>query len=155
GIVNFHDISVFSKYRFNKLIIGLETINNIDIIHKSLSLLGRSRIILSIDMYKGKVISKLEDFQNKDPVRIIDKISNLGVKNIILLDLFRVGQKFGGIPLLFSKIVSLFEGNVFVGGGIKNQEDLFSYKEHNFSGVLIATALYDGTINIKKVRKIL
>ncbi len=155
GIVNFHDVSVFSKYRFNKLIIGLETINNFNIISKSMSLLGRNRLILSIDMYKGKIISKLEDLHNEDPIRIINEISNLGIKNIILLDLFRVGQKFGGIPPLFSEIVSLFNGNVFVGGGIKNQEDLLYYREQKFSGVLVATALYDGTINIKKVRKIL
>ncbi|MFX1574634.1 MAG: HisA/HisF-related TIM barrel protein [Promethearchaeota archaeon] len=155
GIVNFQDVSVFSKYKFNQLIIGLETINNLEIISKSISLLGQNRLIISIDMYKGKIISKLEDLNNKDPKSIINQISNLGITNIILLDLFRVGQKFGGIPALFSEIVSFFNGNVFVGGGIKNQEDFISYKKQKFSGVLVATALYDGTINIKKVRKFL
>jgi len=153
GIVNFHDVSIFSKYRFNKLIIGLETINNFKTIRKSISLFGQNKFILSIDMYKGKIISKLEDLKNEDPIRIINKISNLGIENIILLDLFRVGQKVGGIPTLFSEILSIFKGNVFVGGGIKNQEDILYYREKKFSGVLVATALYDGTINIKEVRK--
>ncbi|MFX1386695.1 MAG: hypothetical protein ACFE9M_05715 [Promethearchaeota archaeon] len=35
---------------------------------------------------------------------------------------------------------------------MKNYKDILDYKKQNFSGVLIATALYDGTIDIKKLR---
>ncbi|MBA7635504.1 hypothetical protein ES703_43108 [subsurface metagenome] len=39
-----------------------------------------------------------------------------------------------------------------MGGGIKNYTDILNIKEQNFSGVLIATALYDGTIEIENLR---
>ena len=51
-------------------------------------------------------------------------------------------------------ILHNFNGDILVGGGIKNFKDILDYKEKNFSGVLIATALYDGTIDIKKLRYI-
>ncbi|MFX0104936.1 MAG: HisA/HisF-related TIM barrel protein, partial [Candidatus Hodarchaeota archaeon] len=75
-----------------------------------------------------------------------------GIETIILLDLHRVGQKFGGIPPLYLDILRNFKGDVFVGGGIKDYRDLLNYKENNFSGVLIATALYDGTIKIERIK---
>ena len=46
-----------------------------------------------------------------------------------------------------------FKGNIIVGGGIKDMDDIKLYNRQNFSGVLIGTALHDGTINIEKIRK--
>ncbi len=53
-----------------------------------------------------------------------------------------------GQPFTSSKISMLFphtEHFVF------EAVDILNYKNLNFAGVLIATALYDGTINIEKV----
>ncbi len=58
----------------------------------------------------------------------------------------------GGIPQQYLEIQDSFEGDIYVGGGIKDYKDILNYKNLNFAGVLIATALYDGTINIEKVR---
>ncbi|MHA1472686.1 MAG: HisA/HisF-related TIM barrel protein [Promethearchaeota archaeon] len=88
-------------------------------------------------------------------LEVINKIEDLGVVNIILLDLFKIGQKLGGIPPLYSKIRQNFNGEILVGGGIKDIQDIKDYKTNKFSGVLIGTALHDGSINIEELRKIL
>lgn len=155
GIVNLEDILNYSKYEFNNLILGLETIKSLKVINEGLKFLGQNKLIISIDMYKGKVLSNTEEFKNQKPITVVKKIETIGIKELILLDLYRVGQKIGGIPPLFLELSNAFNGNIIVGGGIKNHKDIIRYKEQNFSGVLIATALYDGTINIEKVRKIL
>ena len=152
GIVNFEDVLKFSKYKFKALILGLETIKNIDIISQSLKILGPNKVIVSIDMFKGAIISNDKELTNQDPLTVIKKIQTLGVKEIILLDLYRVGQKLGGIPCLYTEVLLNYSGSIYVGGGIKNFNDLLLYKEQQFSGVLLATALYDGTINIEKIR---
>ena len=151
GIVSLEDTIKFSKFKFKGVILGLETIKNIDIISQSLKVLDQKKVIVSVDMYKGKILSNAKNLKNQNPLKIIKIIETLGVKEIILLDLYRVGQKLGGIPLLYSDISKSYSGKIFVGGGIKNYNDILNYKEQNFSGVLIATALYDGTINIKKL----
>lgn len=152
GIADLKDILQFSKFKIKSLILGLETIKNFKVISQSLEILNPNNIIISIDMYKGQILSNAKDIESQNPIILIKKIESLGIKTIILLDLYRVGQKIGGIPPLYLEILRNFKGNVLVGGGIKNYGDLLDYKDNNFSGVLIATALYDGTINIERIK---
>ncbi len=152
GIVDLEDISNFLRFRIKNLILGLETIKNFKTISQSLQILNQNNIIISIDMYNGQILSNAKDIKTQSPIKLIKKFESLGIKKIILLDLFRVGQKIGGIPQLYLDILHNFNGDVYVGGGIKNYIDILNIREQNFSGVLIATALYDGTIEIENLR---
>jgi phosphoribosylformimino-5-aminoimidazole carboxamide ribotide isomerase len=154
GIVDIDDLSQFSKFRIKGLILGLETLKNFKIISQSIQVLNQNNIIISIDMYNGQILSKVKDIKNQNLLDLVKNIELQGIKNIILLDLYRVGQKIGGIPPLYLDVLKNFNGNIFVGGGIKNYSNILEYKACNFSGVLIATALYDGTINIKKLKNL-
>jgi phosphoribosylformimino-5-aminoimidazole carboxamide ribotide isomerase len=153
GVVDITDIILFSELKIKSLILGLETIKSFNIIRQSLQVLNQNSIIISIDLYQGQVLSQSRDIKKYTLVDLVRKIESFGIKNIILLDLFRVGQKIGGIPPTYVKILQNFNGNIFVGGGIKNTKDILDYREQNFSGVLIATALYDGTIKIENLRE--
>ena len=146
------DILKFSRFNIKKLILGLETINNFEVIRDSLKNFGIDKIVISVDMFKGKIITKIRDLMNESLLNTILKLKYLGVRELILLDLFRVGQKLGGVPPLYLKIREIFDGDILVGGGIKNLDDLQNYYRNSFSGVLIATALYDGSINIEKLK---
>ena len=127
---------------------------NLSLLRISALHLGQNKVIVSVDMYDGKIISKLNAFNKKNPINCIDVFKKLDVRELILLDLFRVGQKVGGIPPFYSKINQKFDGKVLVGGGIKNIEDIKTYKKNNFSGILIATALYDETIKINELKEL-
>jgi len=153
GIINKNDISNYSRYNLSKLILGLETINSFEVIEEGLRVMGQNRLSISIDMYQGKIISNLKELKKQDPLKLIKILKKLNVKEIILLDLFRVGQKIGGIPPLFIKFRNQFQGNILLGGGVKEFNDLEIMQYHNFSGVLIATALYDGSINFDDLKK--
>ena len=152
GIKDKEDLLKYSKYKIKKLILGLETINAYNVINEGLRILGKYKIIVSLDMFKGKIISKIKDLRNQNPINVVNKLKRFGVKELILLDLFRVGQKIGGIPQIYLKILKNFKDAVLVGGGIKDLMDLKSYYNNKFSGVLIATALYDGSIKIDKLK---
>ncbi|MFX0006669.1 MAG: HisA/HisF-related TIM barrel protein [Promethearchaeota archaeon] len=154
GIVNLKGVKQFKDLPIKRLIIGLETIKSYKVLSQSLEIINPEKITVSVDMYKEQILTKAKDIMNHTPIDLVKKIESLGVKSIILLDLFRVGQKIGGIPTLYLEILKNFSGDIFVGGGIKNIEDVLNYKDHNFSGILIATALYDGSINIEKLREL-
>ena len=154
GIVNKDDLLTYSKFKLNKLILGLETMENIDVIEESLEIFGHNKIIVSIDMYKEKIISNIKQLESQNILHVINTIEVYGVKEVILLDLFRVGQKIGGIPPLYLEIRKRFNGNILIGGGIKDFNDLMMYKHEEFSGILIATALYDGSIDIKRLKNL-
>jgi len=151
GIVKSEDLLKFSRFKIKKLILGLETINNFEVIRDSLKIFSIDEIVISVDMFKGRIITKIKELKNESLISTVLRLKNLGVRELILLDLFRVGQKLGGIPPLYLKIRRIFDGDILVGGGIKNIDDLLNYNRENFSGVLLATALYDGSINIEKL----
>ncbi|MFX0028969.1 MAG: HisA/HisF-related TIM barrel protein [Candidatus Hermodarchaeota archaeon] len=154
GIVKSKDLHQFTKFNIKKLIIGLETVKNLEEVKNAISIMGVEKLIISIDMYKEKVFAQAKELKEMTPLEIVKNIQTIGIREIILLDLFRVGQKMGGIPQSYLDIKNTFNGEIFVGGGIKDYEDILKYIQHKFAGILIATALYDGTINIEKLRKI-
>jgi phosphoribosylformimino-5-aminoimidazole carboxamide ribotide isomerase len=151
GICGKEDLALYSELKLNKIIIGLETIENFDVIKFGLINYGSDKIVVSIDMYKEKIVSRDKALENHNITDIIDALVSIGVKEIILLDLFRVGQKLGGIPPLFMEIRHIFKGKVIVGGGIKDFNDILQYYKNKYNGVLIATALYDGTIKMENL----
>ncbi len=153
GIHNKKDILKYEKLRLNKIILGLETINNLNEITECFKILGKNKIIVSIDMYNGKIISNKDVLKIQNPIDIINKLEKIGINELILLDLFRVGQKIGGIPPLYLKIREKYKGNVLIGGGIKDYKDILELSYKSFSGVLIGTSLYDGTIKIEDLKK--
>jgi phosphoribosylformimino-5-aminoimidazole carboxamide ribotide isomerase len=152
GIENKSNLETFSTLPNIKLILGLETINSLDIISDAVDHLGSENVIVSIDLYNGKIFSKNQNIKNFKPLELVNKIQSSSISNIILLDLSRVGQKVGGIPNLYKEIEESFYGNILVGGGIRDIADVRSYRKQNFSGVLIGTALYDGTIKKKEIK---
>jgi len=154
GIISTKNILEYSIYGLDSLILGLETIKNLGVISDCLEIIGPQKTIVSIDMYKEVIQTNVKEIKKQHPIEIIKKVDELGVKKIILLDLYKIGQKIGGIPPLYQEVREKFNGQIIVGGGIRDVRDIELYKQENFSGVLIGTALYDGTIEIEKLREI-
>jgi len=155
GIRTKNNIEKYYNLNLKSLILGLETLKDLKVITACLNLFNNDKIVVSIDMYKEVIKTNIKEIRYLDLLEVISKIEDLGVVNIILLDLFKIGQKLGGIPPLYSKIRQNFNGEILVGGGIKDIQDIKDYKTNKFSGVLIGTALHDGSINIEELRKIL
>ena len=155
GIKTKKNVIKYFKLNLKSLILGLETLKDLKVITKCLKLFNNNKIVVSIDMYNEVIQTNIKEIRNQDIFEIVRKIEDLGVVNIILLDLFKVGQKIGGIPALYLKIREDFNGKILVGGGIKDIQDIKKYKSSNFSGVLIGTALYDGSIKIEELRNFL
>jgi phosphoribosylformimino-5-aminoimidazole carboxamide ribotide isomerase len=154
GVISIENILEYSNFNLDSLILGLETIKNLKVISNCLEIIGSKKTTVSIDMYKEDIQTNVKEIKNQNPINIVKIIEDLGVEIIILLDLYKVGQKLGGISPLYLKIKNLFGGQVLAGGGIRDSMDIELYKQHDFSGVLIGTALHDGTIEIEKLKKL-
>ncbi len=154
GIIDVKDLHLYKQLKLKSLILGLETIKTFKVIENALKIFEQNKIILSIDMYNGKLISNINEIKNKNPLEVIEKIEKLGINNYILLDLHRVGQKKGSNSQLYFDIRQKYDGNFIVGGGIKDLNEIKIFQREKFAGVIIATALYDGSINIEELKKI-
>jgi phosphoribosylformimino-5-aminoimidazole carboxamide ribotide isomerase len=75
----------------------------------------------------------------------------MGLTQAILLDLARVGSQEGVDVAFLKKALEGVDLEVFVGGGIRDIDDLLNLKELGVFGVLLATALHSGKIKVEDI----
>jgi phosphoribosylformimino-5-aminoimidazole carboxamide ribotide isomerase len=140
------------KRNVKKVIVGTETLLSIVFLKDAVEFFGKDKIILSLDLAKGNILNRFNLKDQKKPEVFLETIESLGVSQIIILDLTRVGSKKGVNIRLINKILRNFDYDVYVGGGIRDINDLIELKQLGVSGSLIGTALYSKTIDIDDLR---
>ena len=66
----------------------------------------------------------------------------MGVSQVIVLDLARVGSGEGVNLDFLKKVIAEVGVKVYVGGGVRDINDLVELKKLGVSGALVATALH-------------
>ena len=127
----------------SKIIIGSETLNNLDFVKKSIKKFGQNRIIVSVDIKEGKLLSNSKKINFMSINQFIQRIEKLGIKKIILLDLDLVGTQSGINFELIKKILKMTKMKIIVGGGIKDIQELEMLRKFGIYGVLIASVLHN------------
>ena len=150
------DIGVESKDDLEKcagiadtVIVGTETAS-LELIEKAARKFP-GRINVSIDLKNGKVLTK--DIKMKmQPEELVKRLNDYDVRDIIILELGKVGTS-AGIDVDFLKgIARLSIHNILVGGGIRDMDDIDKLKEIGVSGALVATAVHNGRIPVELIR---
>jgi len=104
------------------------------------------KISVSIDMRHVKVLK--EDTEIPDKLfEIVKLLNNFPLKDLIFLDLDRVGTASGFDPICLRKLVEYSKHSVLLGGGIRDIEDLFTLEKLGITGALIATAIHSGLVS--------
>ena len=145
-------ISLF-KRNVQKVIIGTETLTSIVFLEQAIKFFGKEKIVLSLDLINGNILNKFNLKNPKKPVIFLEKIEKLGVSQIIILDLKRVGSKKGVDLQLINKILKSYDFEVYVGGGIWKLDDLIKLDKLGVSGSLIGTALYLNLIDVAVLKE--
>jgi len=153
GISDTNSVKEIFKYQISNLIIGTETVKSLDFVKKCLKKFGNEKIILSLDIKNGKVLSSCSEISMKDPSDVALTFEKLGVKKIIVLDLIRVGSEEGINFSILDKILDAVEIQIINGGGVRNLADIIELKKRGVYAVLIATALHNGSITKKDIKK--
>ncbi len=151
GVSDIKKARVVMRHGAKSLIIGTETMTDIGFIEEAIHVLGMNSVIVSVDLKQGKLLSKLNRDEFSDPLTTLPTLKKLGVKRVIVLDLARVGSKTGvDLPFL-REAVKVDKIELFVGGGVRNMEDLLELDDVGVAGVLLATALHSGTITAQQL----
>ena len=137
----------------SKIIIGTETLSDMGFVRAAVERFGKERVVVSLDLVNGKVLSRSAQIKLMDPVALAGEIQDAGVAQIIVLDLARVGSGEGiDLPLL-QEISRNTHMRLFAGGGVREMDDLLRLKKAGVDGVLLATALHNGKISPSELRK--
>lgn len=132
------------------VIIGTETASY-DLIEKA-AIRFPGRVNVSIDMKNGKVLTRDRDMEI-EPLELLRRLNDHDIRDIIILDLARVGTG-AGIDVDFLKgITASSSHDVLVGGGIKDMDDIKALERIGISGALVATAVHSGKIPANLIRR--
>lgn len=127
-------------------VIGTET-GTLSVI-KDAAFENPGRISVSIDMKHGKVLKEDPEIPEA-PLEIVKILNSFPLKDLIFLDLDRVGTASGFDPEFLHKLVEYSRHSVLLAGGVRDMEDLFALEGLGIRGALIATAVHSGLVSPK------
>ncbi|MEJ2109692.1 MAG: HisA/HisF-related TIM barrel protein [Acidobacteriota bacterium] len=136
----------------HRVVIGSETLAAIKDLGEIAEAAGTDCLVFSLDCIKGRVLSKCTELSGLHPVTAMERIRSFGIKQIILLDLDRVGSGHGINFALSREARALFpDSELLVGGGVTGLEDIRTLQSLRVDGVLIATVLHRGILGAEQV----
>jgi phosphoribosylformimino-5-aminoimidazole carboxamide ribotide isomerase len=131
----------------DKVIIGSETLSDIDQLAEIIDEINGDSLIFSMDIRNGNVLSGAEELKDINPVKTIEKVATRGISSFIILTLDLVGSGEGPDTGLIRRVRKEFPMlNLISGGGVKTPSHLDQLKAAGADSVLVATALHMGWI---------
>ena len=122
-------------------VLGTETFNVLE--------LRDGDYIVSVD-FKGNLLDRSGRF--KDLESILEYLNSFKLSGVLVLPIHSVGTMRYDFDLL-ERALKLSDHRILTGGGFKSLDDLYKAKEMGVDGVLLATAIHRGLIDIEIVRK--
>jgi phosphoribosylformimino-5-aminoimidazole carboxamide ribotide isomerase len=138
----------------DRVIAALETSPGPQHLRSLLDALGPDRVTFSLDMKAGALLTQGDNWASgatgsaSSALDIAARVLECGVQSLIVLDLAGVGEGRGVPTLDLCRAVRAMSPDVelITGGGVRNQADLESLADAGVTGVLIASALHDGSL---------
>lgn len=138
----------YLKRGASKIVLATESLKNLKEAKKACKY--DQPVVASIDMQDGEIIAKNPQMRFHFS-KAVQEFSETGISEILILNLDRVGTGKGPAVKIIEEALEWTDLPLLVGGGIRNVKDVHRLKEVGASGVLIATALHDGTIKVEEL----
>jgi phosphoribosylformimino-5-aminoimidazole carboxamide ribotide isomerase len=152
GIADFARAEEVLATEVSKIVVGSETLESLDFLGQAVKAFGEERVVVSIDLKEGKVLSVSEAIASMDAVSFAQELGKIGVDQIILLDLDRVGTEHGINLVLLRSVIEKTGVEVLVGGGIRGIQELEELRKLGVSGALVATILHNGKLQVDELK---
>lgn len=137
----------------SKIIVGTETLLNLGFVKEAIRIFGNDCVIVSLDLVEKKILSRIESIKAKNPTVFSTELQEMGLTQIIILDLARVGGGEGVDLLFLEELMQNLNMDIFVGGGVRDINELQELRDIGVSGVLLASALHSGKISIEEIEE--
>ena len=156
GVRSLQDIDDLLNLGVDKVIVGTIAIENMEFL-KDACERYKDKIVVALDVRNGFIASSGWKKQTRILAsEFVKKIEFFKISRIIYTDINKDGTKTGPNIKDTSNFSKLTKIPVVVSGGISSINDIKSIKENfpNLYGVIVGKAIYDGTIDIRKLSKI-
>ncbi|HEY6776263.1 MAG TPA: HisA/HisF-related TIM barrel protein [Thermoleophilaceae bacterium] len=136
-----------------RVVIGTETLVDQAALERLRTELPNAPLVLSLDLRAGRVLSPDPELARLGAAEALARLGHSGLREVIVLDLARVGAGAGPDVALVRELCARFpEVDLLAGGGDRAAADLGALAEAGAGGALVATALHGGAIGPEQVR---
>ena len=136
-----------------RVVIGTETLADLSALERLRAELPDAPLVLSLDVRAGRVLSPDAELSRLGAAEALARLRHSGVREVIVLDLARVGSGAGPDVELVRALATRFpELELLAGGGVRDARDLRALAEAGAAGALVATALHGGAIGPDELR---
>ncbi|MFM9966659.1 MAG: HisA/HisF-related TIM barrel protein [Planctomycetaceae bacterium] len=148
GVRSLTDANRLLSAGATKVIVGLESAPDTRLLSSLVSEFGAARIVFSLDLKAGCPMLGHSDWPDASPLGIVQNVLDLGVTQLIVLDLASVGEQRGPSTIALCESIRKIapEVQLITGGGVRDANDLQPLQAAGIDGVLLATALHKGLI---------
>ena len=153
GVTNMERAQKLLGKGVSKLIVGTETLQSKKFVEQAVDIFGGDRVVVSLDLKGNKTIVKLGFDGCSDPISLLKDFKSMGVSQVIVLDLTRVGSGEGVNTGFLKQVIEEVGVEVYVGGGVRGIADLVELRNLGISGALVATSLHTGKISVAQLKQ--
>jgi phosphoribosylformimino-5-aminoimidazole carboxamide ribotide isomerase len=147
GVSDVENACAWLDLGVRKVVIGAETLRTWSTLRDLPSRIDRDHLVFSLDLRGGTVLSQCPALASMSPMQVLGNLQSAGWREVILLDLGRVGSGEGLDRALAGSARTAFPDlGLIVGGGVADPTELIELKSLGVAGVLVATALHRGII---------
>jgi HisA/HisF family protein len=132
----------------HRVIVGTETLADADALDQLLP-----DAVLSVDLRHGRTLSADPQLAGLPALDVVARLHRAALREVIVLDLARVGSGAGPDVALIAQIHAAFPDlQLLAGGGVRDAGDLRALGDAGAAGALVATALHRGVIGRRELR---
>jgi phosphoribosylformimino-5-aminoimidazole carboxamide ribotide isomerase len=136
-----------------RVIVGTETLSGPDALDRLLDEIPQ--LVLSVDLRDGRMLSPDPQLAGLPALDAMARLHRPGLREVIVLDLARVGSGAGFDVELIARLHAAFADlELLAGGGVRDVSDLRALRDAGAAGALVATALHRGVIGPRELSQL-
>jgi phosphoribosylformimino-5-aminoimidazole carboxamide ribotide isomerase len=153
GVTEVAPVRLLLELGAARVVIGTEALADQAALERLRAGLPDATLVLSLDLRAGRVLSPDADLARLGAAEALARLGQSDVREVIVLDLARVGTEAGPDVALVRELCARFpEFELLAGGGVRDLADLRALAEAGAAGALVATALHSGAIGPGELR---
>lgn len=149
GIRTFETMQQCSEMGVQRVIIGTNALINPDLVQRFKNDFGSDRVMISVDVKQGKVMTKGWTESNEiGAVEFIENQMEKGFRNFMVTDIEQDGTLQGASVELYQTLKNKFPDiYLLAAGGVGTMEDLQNLRNTGINGAIFGKAFYESKIS--------
>jgi HisA/HisF family protein len=153
GVTDAAAVRALSKLGAARVVVGTETLADPAALARLRAELPDARLVLSLDLRGERVVSRAAGLRRLGAADALALLVQSGVREVVVLDLARVGSGAGPDVALVRELCARFPDlELLAGGGVRHLADLRALADAGATGALVATALHGGAIGAEELK---